>query len=75
MRSTSLTTSSKNFPSAQRKSELLTSHVGKIWLLSHEGDVDLAAKLNEWERFYNFHRPHGGDNGKTPYEALGEKLQ
>jgi len=30
--------------------------------------------LGEWERFYNFHRPHGAHNGKTPYEALREKL-
>lgn len=27
-------------------------------LLSYKGDVDLEAKLDEWERFYNFHRPH-----------------
>jgi transposase InsO family protein len=43
-------------------------------LLSYKGDVDLEAKLDEWERFYNFHRPHGAFNGKTPYEALREKL-
>ena len=35
-------------------------------LLSYKGDVDLEAKLNEWEKFYNFHRPHGAFNGKTP---------
>lgn len=39
-----------------------------------EGDVDLEAKLGEWERFYNFHRPHGAHNEKTPYEALRENL-
>jgi transposase InsO family protein len=43
-------------------------------LLSYKGDVDLEAKLQEWERFYNFARPHGAFNGKTPYEALREKL-
>ena len=43
-------------------------------LLSYKGDVDLKARLGEWERFYNFHRPHGAHNGKTPYEALREKL-
>ena len=43
-------------------------------LLSYKGDVDLVAKLNEWENFYNFHRPHGAFAGKTPYEALREKL-
>ncbi|MHA3977058.1 IS481 family transposase [Halovulum sp. GXIMD14794] len=43
-------------------------------LLSYKGDVDLAAKLNEWERFYNLARPHGAHGGNTPYEALREKL-
>ncbi len=43
-------------------------------LLSYTGDVDLNAKLAEWEKFYNFARPHGAHNGKTPYEALREKL-
>ena len=43
-------------------------------LLTYKGDVDLEAKLNEWERFYIFGRPHGAFNGKTPYEALREKL-
>tara|TARA_R110002072_G_scaffold290624_1_gene458345 strand:- start:69 stop:596 length:528 start_codon:yes stop_codon:yes gene_type:complete len=44
-------------------------------LLSYKGDVDLEAKLGEWERFYNFARPHGAHNGQTPYEALRDKLQ
>lgn len=43
-------------------------------LLSYTGDVDLNAKLAEWEKFYNLARPHGAHNGKTPYEALREKL-
>ena len=43
-------------------------------LLSYKDDVDLGAKLDEWENFYNFNRPHGAFNGKTPYEALREKL-
>lgn len=43
-------------------------------LLTYKGDIDLEAKLEEWERFYNLARPHGAFNGKTPYEALREKL-
>jgi transposase InsO family protein len=43
-------------------------------LLSYKEDVDLAEKLDEWERFYNFARPHGAFAGKTPYEALRERL-
>jgi transposase InsO family protein len=42
-------------------------------LLTYKGDVDLEAKLAEWERFYNLARPHGAHNGKTPYEAPREK--
>ena len=30
--------------------------------------------LAERERFYNLASPHGAHNGKTPYEALREKL-
>ena len=43
-------------------------------LLSCKDDIDLEKKLEEWENFYNFNRPHGAFNGKTPYEALREKL-
>jgi transposase InsO family protein len=43
-------------------------------LLTYKDDVDLEAKLGEWERFYNLARPHGAFNGKTPYEALKERL-
>ena len=39
-------------------------------LLTYTDDVDLNKKLEEWERFYNFGRPHGAFKGKTPYEAL-----
>ena len=27
-------------------------------------------KLREWEDYYNYHRPHGGLGGQTPYERL-----
>ncbi len=30
-------------------------------------------KLQKWETFYNFHRPHGGLDGQTPYERLRQK--
>jgi transposase InsO family protein len=32
-------------------------------------------KLQEWEHFYNFHRPHGGLDGQTPYERLLQKTK
>lgn len=30
-------------------------------------------KLQEWENFYNYHRPHGSLGGQTPYERLRQK--
>src|SRR5437588_411246 len=30
-------------------------------------------KLQEWENFYNFDRPHGSLGGQTPYERLRQK--
>ena len=32
-------------------------------------------KLQDWENFYNYHRPHGGLDGQTPYERLRQKTQ
>jgi transposase InsO family protein len=44
-------------------------------LLTYTDDVDLNKKLAAWERFYNYDRPHGAFNGKTPYEALRSMLK
>lgn len=44
-------------------------------LLTYVEDENLNNKLAEWERFYNFSQSHGANAGKTPYEALREKLQ
>jgi transposase InsO family protein len=32
-------------------------------------------KLRVWEDFYNYHRPHGGLDGQTPYERLKQRTQ
>jgi transposase InsO family protein len=38
---------------------------------SHRDDAQVFNdKLREWEDFYNYHRPHGGLDGQTPYERL-----
>ena len=42
---------------------------------SDKDDVDLEKKLAVWERFYNNHRRHGANRGKTPNDVLGEKLR
>ena len=34
-----------------------------------------AERLQQWEDFYNFDRPHGGLSGQTPYERLRQKTQ
>jgi transposase InsO family protein len=39
-------------------------------LLTYTDDVDLNKKLEAWEKFYNFDRPHGAFDGQTPYEVL-----
>jgi len=43
-------------------------------LLSYTDDVNLNLKLEEWQNFYNYHRPHSALSGKTPYELLREKM-
>jgi transposase InsO family protein len=30
-------------------------------------------RLQEWEDFYNLHRPHGALGGQTPHERLRQK--
>ena len=32
-------------------------------------------QTDEWEDFYNYHRPHGGLDGQTPYERLKQRTQ
>jgi len=44
-------------------------------LLTYKNDVDLEKKLAAWERFYNYDRPHGAFNGKSPYEVLRSLLK
>ena len=39
-------------------------------------DVNIFnARLKEWQDFYNYHRPHGGLDGQTPYERLLQRTQ
>ena len=45
-----------------------------------EGEVIDGARLfetrlQEWEDYYNYHRPHGALGGQTPYERLRQKTQ
>jgi len=43
-------------------------------LIEYTDDIDIRKKLQEWEAFYNCHRPNAALKGKTPYEVLKEKL-
>ena len=42
--------------------------------LEYKDDVDLLEKLNQWESYYNFLRPHAAHMGKTPYEKLKQRM-
>jgi transposase InsO family protein len=48
-------------------------------LLDENGVTDdihlFNEKLREWEDYYNYHRPHGGLDGQTPYERLLAKTR
>lgn len=37
-------------------------------------DVDLNKKLQIWEDYYNFQRPHGSLNREAPDEVFKDKL-
>ena len=43
-------------------------------LLTYTDDVDLNRKVQAWERYYNFHRPHFSHQGRTPYEVMRSLL-
>jgi len=44
-------------------------------LLTYTDDVDLNSKLEAWENFYNYDRPHISLDGKTPYEVMRSLLK
>jgi transposase InsO family protein len=44
-------------------------------LLTYTDDVDLSSKLEAWENFYNYDRPHMSLEGKTPYEVMRSLLK
>jgi transposase InsO family protein len=44
-------------------------------LLTYTDDVDLSSKLEAWENFYNYDRPHISLEGKTPYEVMRSLLK
>jgi len=44
-------------------------------LIEYKDDIDINKKLQEWEIFYNCHRPHSALKGKTPFEILKTKLE
>jgi transposase InsO family protein len=52
----------------------LTDHNEFYQLVDYVDDIDIQAKLQEWESFYNLYRPNMALNGKTPYEVLKEKM-
>jgi transposase len=43
-------------------------------LIDYTDDIDIGQRLEQWEIFYNCHRPNAALGGRTPYEVLREKL-
>ena len=65
-------------PTTQRQGRAITPHRRRGVLPNarrrrHRRHQLFNDKLQEWEDFYNFHRPHGGLDGQTPYERLRQK--
>jgi len=56
------------FPFRIRTIRTDRSHEIQVLLHWHVADVGM-------EHFYSYDRPHGAHRGRTPYEALSEKLQ
>ncbi|WP_111682857.1 IS481 family transposase [Winogradskyella tangerina] len=52
----------------------LTDKLEFYQLIEYTSDVDLGKKMNEWENFYNFNRPHKSHGGLTPYEVFRAKM-
>lgn len=52
-----------------------TVHTEFYQLLTYTDDVDLNARLETWENFYNYDRPHISLDGKTPYEVMKSLLK
>lgn len=52
-----------------------TDQVEFYQLLTYTDDVDLTSKLEAWENFYNYDRPHMSLGGKTPYEVMRSLLE
>lgn len=44
-------------------------------LLTYTDDVDRNVKLEAWENFYNYDRPHTSLEGQTPYEVMKSLLK
>jgi hypothetical protein len=43
-------------------------------LVEYIDDIDIAAKLQEWETFYNIYRPDAALKRLTTYGVLKEKM-
>lgn len=43
--------------------------------LSYKNDKDLVKKVEEWEKLYNLHRPHGALDGKRHFERFRQKMR
>lgn len=59
-----------------KAADMPASRRGKFYQFTAIDEVNIFnAKLKEWQDYYNYHRPHGGLSGQTPYERLRQKTQ
>jgi transposase InsO family protein len=46
----------------------------EFWAVMSPKDEALDLRLAEWQHYYNWQRPHGSLNGKTPMDVFFEKI-
>ncbi len=47
----------------------------EFWATADLSSPDLELRVAEWQRYYNWDRPHGSLNGQTPIEMLHTKSE
>jgi transposase InsO family protein len=49
--------------------------LSEFWAITSPQDPALDRKLAEWQHYYNWRRPHGSLNGKTPMDVFFERIK
>lgn len=46
----------------------------EFWSITKASDPELQLRLAEWQHYYNWHRPHGSLNGRSPMDVYFDKI-